>query len=107
MRYRPPMDEAPPAPVLLMASWRLPRMRSMPRAFLIARRLDRDGRAAPGCARMHRWVSRRSLLLTGWWRSRADAEAWLASPRFRDADARLRAVHGARAEVELRGGAEA
>ena len=100
----PRPDEAPPAPVLLLTSWRLPRMRSMPRAFLIARRLDRRGREAPGCARMHRWASRRSLLLTSWWETRAAAEAWLASERFREGDARLRAIPGARAAVDLRGG---
>lgn len=96
--------EPPPAPVLLLTAWRLPRMRSMPRAFWLARRLDRDGRAAPGCARMHRWTSRRSLLLTSWWATRADAEAWLASPAFRALDARLRAIPGAEADIELREG---
>ena len=38
----------PTAPVLLLTAWHLSRVRSMPRAFWLARRLDRDGRAAPG-----------------------------------------------------------
>lgn len=93
--------------VLLLTAWHLPRVRSLPRAFWIARRLDRDGRAAPGCVRMHRWVSRRSVLLTSWWESRDAALAWRASSAFRELDGRLRAIPGVDVRVELRGGEEA
>ena len=96
--------DAGAAPVLLLTAWRLGRMRSMPRAFLAVRALERRGRTQPGCVRVHRWISRRSLLLTSWWRTRADAEAWLASAPFRETDARLRAIPGAVADVELRDG---
>ncbi len=94
----------PTAPVLLLTAWHLPRMRSMPRAFWLARRLDRDGRAAPGCVQMHRWTSRRSVLLTSWWESRDAALTWRASPAFRELDDRLRAIDGVDPRVELRGG---
>ena len=93
------MDEAR---VLLLTSWHLTRMRSMPRAFWAVRALDRRTRSQQGCLHVHRWTSRRSLLLTTWWRSRAAAEAWLASPSFREADALLRALPGAEARVDLR-----
>ena len=94
--------DAPTPPVLLLTSWHLPRMRSMPRAFWLARRLDRDGRGAPGCIRMHRWISRRSVLLTSWWESREAAVAWRATPTFRELDGRLRAIRGAEPRVEIR-----
>lgn len=94
----------PTAPVLLLTAWHLPRVRSMPRAFWLARRLDRDGRTAPGCVRMHRWISRRSVLLTSWWESREAALAWRASPTFRELDESLRAIDGVEVRVELRGG---
>ena len=93
------MDDAP---VLLLTSWHLPRMRSMPRAFWRVRALDRRTRSQQGCLRVHRWASRRSLLLTTWWRSRAAAETWLASSSFRETDERLRAIPGAEARVDLR-----
>lgn len=93
------MDDAP---VLLLTSWHLPRMRSMPRAFRAVRALDRRTRSQQGCLRVHRWTSRRSLLLTTWWRSRAAADTWLASPSFREANERLRAIPGAEARVDLR-----
>ena len=98
--------QPPTAPVLLLTAWHLRRMRSMPRAFWLARRLERDGRTAPGCVRMHRWISRRSLLLTSLWESREAALAWRASPAFRELDGRLRAIPGVEARVELRGGDE-
>jgi heme-degrading monooxygenase HmoA len=94
--------DPPPAPVLLLTAWHLPRMRYMPRAFWSARRLDRVTRGAPGCARVHRWISRRSILLSSWWESRAAAEAWLSSKAFREHDARMRAIDGAYARIELR-----
>ncbi|MCY4640931.1 MAG: antibiotic biosynthesis monooxygenase [Chloroflexi bacterium] len=95
------MEESP-APVLLLTAWHLPSMRSAARAFWLARRLDRLGREAPGCVGMHRWVSRRSVLLTSWWRSREAAESWFRSPPVRELDDRLRSLPGAEARVELR-----
>lgn len=95
--------DGPPAPVLLLTSWHLPSVRAAVRAFPLARRLDHLGRRAPGCTRMHRWISRRSLLLTSWWDSREAAESWLLSPDVRALDERLRSLPGAEARVELRG----
>ena len=89
-------------PVLLLTSWRLRRMRSMPRAFWALRSLERRARSTPGCLDVHRWISRRSLLLTSWWSSRDDAEAWLSSAPFEDLDACLRALPGSEARLELR-----
>ncbi len=91
-----------PAPVLLLTSWHLRRMRSMPRTFWEARALERATRRQPGYAGIHRWVSRRSILLESRWESRAAADAWLASPAFRAFDARARSIPGAEARVELR-----
>ncbi len=88
-------------PVLLFTSWHLRHMRSMPRAFWAARSLERRTKTAPGCLRIDRWVSRRSILLTSWWRGRAEAEAWLASQPFRDLDARLRSLRGTETRLEL------
>ena len=56
----------------------------------------------PGCVLVHRWVSRRSILLSSWWATRAAAEAWLASPAFRRYDRPLRAIRGTHARVEIR-----
>ena len=92
-----------PAPVLLLASWHLPTVRAAVRAWPLVRRLDHLGSGAPGCALMHRWISKRSLLLTSWWDSREAAESWLLSPDVRALDERLRALPGAEARVELRG----
>ena len=93
---------APPAPVLLLTAWHLRSMRATPRAFWGARRLERNARSVPGCVLVHRWVSRRSILLSSWWATRAAAEAWLASPAFRRYDQPLRAIRGTHARVEIR-----
>jgi heme-degrading monooxygenase HmoA len=76
--------------VVLLTAWHLPHMRQMPASFVRVRRLDRRSKPAPGCDWMHRWISRRSLLLTSPWESEAAAQAWLASPRFRAVDGWLR-----------------
>jgi len=87
---------------LLVTSWHLSTMRALPRLLLPLRRLERDSCwAAPGRVRSHRWLSRRSLLLTSWWESREAAEAWMASAAFREFNARARRL-GARPYVELR-----
>ena len=87
---------------LLLTAWHLRRMRSMPRMFWRLRRVERDGRDQPDCEWMHRWISRRSLLLTSRWASREAAEAWIASPRFRAVDESARAIEGTEAWTELR-----
>ena len=72
-----------PEPVLLLTAWHFPRWHALPRRLLAFRRLERRScRAAPGCVRSHRWLSRRSLLLSSWWTDRASAERWLASEVF-------------------------
>jgi len=65
-------------------------MRPMPRLFAHIRRLERDCRAADGCVHVHRWVSRRSLMLASEWTSDEAADAWLASLPFRRFDALAR-----------------
>ncbi|MDZ7728637.1 MAG: antibiotic biosynthesis monooxygenase [Dehalococcoidia bacterium] len=74
-------------------------MRHMPAAFWRLRRLERDCRAAPGCSWVHRWISRRSLLLTSHWDNAASARVWLDSPAFRRFDAGMRA-RGAHTRIE-------
>jgi len=86
--------------VLLLTAWHLRRVREMPRMFWRLRGLERHCRAQPGCLWVHRWLSRRSLLLSSRWESAAATEAWLASSRFRDFDASARALPGAEARVE-------
>jgi heme-degrading monooxygenase HmoA len=51
---------------------------------------------------MHRWISRRSLLLTSRWESTEAAEVWIASPEFRAFDEAARAIGGTEAWTELR-----
>ena len=89
--------------VLLIAAWHFARMRSMPRQFWALRGLERECRAWPGCRWVHRWVSRRSLLLTSTWESEAAADAWLASTALRDFDARARGLRGTVARIERYG----
>jgi len=89
------------AAVLVDTSWHLPRMRTMPRAFWRVRTLDRGSRGSPGLLWMHRWISRRSLLLTSIWEDQPAAQAWLNSPAFQAVDRQLRAHHGANATVRI------
>jgi hypothetical protein len=87
------------AAVVVLTGWHLPTMRSMPRALWRVRGLDRWTRERTGCAWVHRWASRRSLLLTTRWDSEEAAERWLASAPLGEVDRALRAA-GARAWVE-------
>ncbi len=96
---QPANEHGKPA-VLLLTAWHLPNMRSMPAMFWRVRALDRRTGKAPGCLWVHRWISRRSLLLTSAWRSEAEAGAWLASDEFRGVDAKARAQRGATTRVE-------
>ena len=86
--------------MLLVTAWHLPRMRSMLSAFRHVRRLDRATRTAEGCEWVHRWGSRRSLMLTTRWRSWAEAEAWLDGPVFARATAALSRIPGAVPRLE-------
>ena len=86
--------------VLLLTAWHLRRMRSMPRLFWRLRSLERHCRAQPGCLWVHRWISRRSLLLTSRWELEAAADRWLASEAFRAFDEAARALEGTEARVE-------
>ncbi|HXF51125.1 MAG TPA: hypothetical protein VNM43_05535 [Dehalococcoidia bacterium] len=70
----------PEAPALLLVAAHLPAMSAMPRRFLAARRAERALRGLPGCALVHRWVSRRSILLTSWWADAGAAQAALGAP---------------------------
>ncbi len=88
------------ARVLLLTAWHLRSMRSMPRMFWRLRSLERLCRCQPGCLWVHRWISRRSLLLTSRWESEAAADGWLASEAFRAFDEAARALGGTEARVE-------
>lgn len=55
----------------------------MPYLFWKVRRLARVLQGQAGALRVHRWLSRRSLLIMAWWRDRAAAEAWLGHPAQR------------------------
>ncbi len=88
------------AHVLLLTAWHLRGMRSMPRMFWRLRSLERLCRGQPGCLWVHRWISRRSLLLTSRWESEAAADEWLASAAFRAFDEAARALKGTEARVE-------
>ena len=94
--------EAERAEFMLLTAWHMRSMRSMPRMFWRLRRLEQDGRDQPECQWIHRWISRRSLLLTSRWESTEAAEAWVASPRFRAVDEAARAIEGTEAWTELR-----
>jgi hypothetical protein len=67
-------------PVLALVAAHLPAMSAMPARFLAARRAERALRRLPGCLLVHRWVSRRSILLTSWWSGRDAAQAALSAP---------------------------
>lgn len=71
------------APVLTLIGAHLPSMAAMPARFLAARRAERALRRVPGCVGVHRWVSRRSILLTSWWSTRQAAEAALETAEVR------------------------
>ena len=88
------------AHVLLLTAWHLRKMRSMPRMFWRLRSLERHCRRQTGRLWVHRWISRRSLLLTSRWESAAAADGWLASEAFRAFDEAARSLEGTEARVE-------
>jgi len=88
------------APVLLITAWHLTRMRSMPRGFYNVRKLDFATRGRAECVWVHRWISRRSLMLTTAWRSWEAARAWLDSAEFERTDAAIRRIEGTVVRVE-------
>ena len=79
----------------------MPSLLATLRLLLPFRRLERRfcWRAA-GLARSHRWLSRRSLLLTSWWADTDSARRWLQSEAFQRFDARAGAL-GAQRWSEL------
>lgn len=84
-------------PVLMLTAIHLRSVASMPAYFWRMRRLERVLRRQEGLLRAHRWLSRRSLLLTSWWRDRETAEAWLNHPALE----RLVRLVGGDAEASL------
>jgi heme-degrading monooxygenase HmoA len=95
-----PREGVSRAPLLLITAWHLRRMRSMPKAFYHVRRLDLATRGEKGCLSVHRWGSRRSLMVTTTWESETDAHRWLNGARFTRTAAALRAIKGTVARVE-------
>ena len=88
------------APVLLLTAWHLKRMRSMPRGFYRVRQLDFATRGEPGCLWVHRWISRRSLMLTTAWTSEEAAHRWLAGPSFARTAEAFGAIEGSVVRLE-------
>ena len=88
------MDEAR---VLLLTSWHLSRMRSMPRAFWAVRALDRRTRSQQGCLHVHRWNLAPLVA----------ADHVVAQPRRRRGLARLAVLPGGRRAAARAPGAEA
>ena len=88
------------APVLLITAWHLRRARSMPKSFYHVRRLDLATRGEKGCLWVHRWISRRSLMLTTTWVSEKDAHRWLHGASFARTATALRSIEGTVARVE-------
>src|SRR5690606_823779 len=86
--------------VVLLTRWHFPSMRVMPRQFWRIRALDRGTKGTSGCLWVHRWVSRRSLLLTSEWVDFEAAERWLASERLVAFDGSARKVPGSRAYID-------
>jgi len=64
---------------LLLIALHLDSMLAMPALFWRVRRLERELRALPGVLRVHRWLSRRSLLLTVWCQGPEAARACLST----------------------------
>lgn len=69
-----------PKPVLLLIALHLNSMLPMLVLFWRVRALAGVAQRQPGVVRVHRWLSRRSLLLMSWWENSSSAEAWLAHP---------------------------
>lgn len=97
-----------PAPdeYVLLTAWQFRGLWAMPRLFRHTRRLEQQCRIAPGCLFVHRWLSKRSLLIESHWATQEAAEGWLASREFRRFDARARArgeVHTRRVITRVQG----
>ncbi len=89
-------------PVLLLTAWHFRRVRDMPLMFWRVRKLERHCRGRRGCLSVHRWVSRRSLLLTSHWVSEAAARSFLESETLHAFDRAASARPGAVTRRELR-----
>ena len=70
-------------PVLMLLALHAEGMLPMPYLFWRVRRLAQAVQRQPGALKVHRWLSRRSLLVMSWWRDRAAAEGWLEHPEQR------------------------
>ena len=92
-----------PAGWLLLTAWYVTSMRAMPGMMLRARRLQAALRGEPGCLHVHRWISRRGVLVLTRWESREAAWAWLASPAYRRFDDAAMRIPGTATVVEIRG----
>ncbi len=69
-----------PKPVLLLIALHLDSMLPMLVLFWRVRALAGVAQRQPGVVGVHRWLSRRGLLLMSWWEDSSSAEAWLAHP---------------------------
>lgn len=70
-------------PLLMLIAIHVKSVWPMLYLFWRVRRLAQILQRQPGALRVHRWLSRRSLLVMAWWRDRAAAEAWLNHPAQR------------------------
>ncbi len=64
-------------PILLLTSLHLPTMPAMWATFWRVRDIARVMLGQPGCLKVFRWSSRRSLLIMSWWRDEASLSSWL------------------------------
>ncbi len=88
------------SPLLLLIALHLRSMLPMPLAFWRVRRLERELKGLPGVLKVHRWLSRRSLLLTVWCGSEEVADACLAAPGLAELRRRAGAGRGTRLWAE-------
>lgn len=68
--------EAPQGPILSLMALHFPSMLAMLRRFWRFRMLARTMADQPGNLKVHRWLSRRSLLVISWWQDQASLAAW-------------------------------
>lgn len=88
-------------PLLLAVAVHLDSMWAMPSLFWRMRRLERELRSLPGVLKVHRWVSRRSLMLTVWCQGREAAEGCLSAPGLVALQRQAREGEGLRLWAEM------
>lgn len=86
-------------PILMLLALHLPSMALAFRYFWRVRRMERALKQRDGLERVHRWASRRSLLLTIWWRDAEAATAWVSSDDVEQLRSAVDAIGGGRLSI--------